>query len=330
MERPDPEPSGKTARPPSPPSAGFSLPQFAWTAAGVCAFAPLAGALGRAAKGSLTWPAAGSALGLAVAFIALPVGAAWLAWRWGGMRRRLRDGVFGIVLGGLAFGAVRYALHENAVRQTAIETEAQALASDLVRRPATPSTPSASSASQAKPNAIVQPIVDARRAVKARIDAVQLAYDIAAEAVVPETFFDLGSVATPEAIATRRGLMQAFAQANHLRHEAATLGAFYFSSELRDRAVSEEAVRDAVAAYRTATKNHLPRIKRLHDKDSALVLLMQQFLEFAEAQRGQWRAGGETGKFDFDSPAAGHRHADILRTAAVLATERQRLRDALK
>lgn len=64
-ETPVPPPACTTA-------TGFALPPLA----GVCAFAPLAGVLGRASQGTLTWYAAAAEVGLAVGLVGMPVGVA--------------------------------------------------------------------------------------------------------------------------------------------------------------------------------------------------------------------------------------------------------------
>lgn len=305
------------ASPPSPrpaPTAGFALPPLAWVAGAVCAFAPVAGVLGRAGQGSLTWAAAASGLGIAALLVGLPAGAAWLFWRW---QRKGQAVAFGVVLGLLVVGLGVQGYRRSATEQSLLEMEAKTLADNLIQRPPVAKGPAATG-----------PIPDARRAVKARFDATRLVYEIATEGVAPARFFDLAQLTFSEMIDARRAQVEAFAKANDLLHDAAGMGAFYFSSELRDRRLSEEVVRAAVDTYRSATEKLMPRLKRLRDKDDALAALMRQYLDFAEAQRGRWRI--VEGQLAFDDPAAAERHAALQRTAKVLLSERDRLRAALR
>lgn len=302
---------------PSPPPArasGFTLPPLAWVAGGVCAFAPLAGVLARAGQGALTWESGVSGLGVAAGLVGLPAGVAWLVWRWQG---RFQLPVFGVTLGLLVVGLGLQGYRREASQQSVLETEAKALADNIIHRQ-----------SVAKGPASAGPVAEARRAVKARFDAARLAYEISADGVAGATFFDLVPLAAPGMIAARRMQVEAFAKANDLLHDSAGMGAFYFSSELRDRGLSEDAVRAAVDIYRSATEKLMPRLKRLRDKDDALAELMKQYLDFAEAQRGRWRVG--EGQLAFDDPGAADRHAALQRTAKVLLTERDRLRAALR
>lgn len=307
------------APPPSPvPAPGaatrFSLPSLGWLVGGVCAFAPVSGVIGRAVHGTLTWGAAIGGLGIAAGLIGLPAGLAWLVWRW---RGKGQVAAFSVVLGLLVVGLGLQAYRRSAAEQSLLETEAKTLAANLIHRPP-----------GAKGPAATGPVVDARRAVKARFDATRLAYEIAADGVAPARFFDLTPLAIPEMIAARRAQVEAFAKANDLLHDAAGLGAFYFTSELRDRGLSEEVVRAGVEIYRAATEKLMPRLKRLRDKDDALASLMRQYLDFAEAHRGRWRVA--EGQLAFDDPAAAERHAALQRTAKVLLTERDRLKAALR
>lgn len=255
-----------------------------------------------------------SGLGVAVGLIGVPTGVAWLVWRW---RGRWQAAAFGVVLGGFVAGLGLYSYRQNVSQQSALEIEAKTLADNLIQRPP-----------MAKGPATVGPVADARRAVKARFDATRLAYEIAVDGVAPARFFDLGPLAVPEMIVARRAQVDAFAKANDLLHDAAGMGAFYFTSELRDRGLSEEIVRASVETYRSATEKLIPRLKRLRDKDDALAALMRQYLDFAEEQRGRWRVAG--GLVVFDDPTVAERHAALQRTAKVLLTERDRLRAALR
>lgn len=224
---------------------------------------------------------------------------------------------FGVVLGLFVLGLGLQAYRRNDAEQSMVEIEAKTLADNLIHRlPA------------AKDPVAIGPVADARRAVKARFDATRLAYEIAAEGVAPAKFFEISRLSAPEMLAARRAQVEAFATANDLLHDAAGLGAFYFSSELRDRGVSEEVVRAAVEVYRSATEKLMPRLRRLRDKDDALVALMRQYLDFAEAQRGRWRVSG--GQLTFDDSSAADRHAALQRTANVLLAERDRLKTALR
>lgn len=307
--------------PPSPPPSRFSLPGLAWTAAAVCAFAPLSGLVKLAIAGDLTRYGLVAGLIIAAGFVLVPLTIAWLAWWFS--RRHRRAAVTGFVgaLCLLVAAAAWRVVSTTRAREAEIARQTRALATQLVRRespgtsaPATPAHPAA------------QPIVEAQRAVKAQLDAVQLAYDEAADAVTPATFFDLRPLATSHAIAERRGQVAVFVRANQLLLEAAEMGAFYFSTELRRRGVAEPTVREAVAAYRSATKNHLPRIKQLRDADGALALLMNQFLDFAETHPGAWHRAEDTGALLFDDPAAKDRHDELLRTARILESQREKLR----
>lgn len=317
---------------------GLALPPLAWAAAGICAFSPLSGAIKRALNGDLTPYGFAAAVAIAAGFMLLPLAAAWSAWRFGGQRETLRNAAFLTVLGSLVLVAVIRAVSETRARDTAVTAQARALGTQLIQREtgttAVPTPlPLASPADKPDPAAAIpdaaRPIIEAQRAVKARLDALQLAYDLSTDAVPTASFFDLALLASAEAIAARRTQVQAFARANQMLHESASLGAFYFSSELRDRAVPESAVREAVESYRAASKKHLPRLKRVRDKDGALALLMLEFLAFAEVQRGKWRVDDATRAIVFDSPAATTRYEEILRVAKVLETERRQLRDEL-
>lgn len=308
----------------SPPSRRFSLPGLAWTAAAVCAFAPLSGLAKLAIAGDLTGYGLVAGLIIAAGFVLVPLAVAWLAWRLG--PRHPRTAVTGFVgaLCLLVATAVWRVVSATQARDAEIARQTRALATQLVRRettdaaaPATPTHPAA------------QPIVEAQRAVKAQLDAVQLAYDEAADAVASATFFDLRPLVTSHAIAERRRRVDVFVRANQLLLEAAEMGAFHFSTELRRRGVSEPTVRDAVAAYRSATKNHLPRVKQLRDADGALALLMNQFLDFAETHLGTWRHAEETDALLFDDRATKDSHDDLLRTARLLESQRQQLRASL-
>lgn len=294
--------------------AGFSLPPLAWVVGGVCAFAPLAGLLGRAGQGTLTWGAAVSGVGIAAGLVALPAALAWLVWRSQGRGQVV---VFGGVLALLILGLGVQGFRRSATEQSLLEIESKTLADNIIHR-----------APIARAPAATGPVADARRAVKARFDAARLVYEIAVEGVDPARFFDLTPLALPEMIAARRAQVEAFSKANDLLHDAAGMGAFYFTSELRDRGLSEDVVRAGVDIYRAATEKLMPRLKRLRDKDDALAALMRQYLDFAEGQHGRWRVAG--GQPIFDDPTAAERHAALQRTAKVLLTERDRLKSALR
>lgn len=309
----------------------FRLPVLAWLAAGVCAFAPLSGAVKLAFAGELTPYRLGAALLIAAGFVVIPLAVAWLASRLVKSRPAAATPAFVVTLVALAGLAVSRVVRETHSRDDELARQTRELATQLVRREATGSSDSApaSSALPAPTTRLGQAIAEAQRAVKSRLDAVQLAYDAAADELDPRAFFDLASLDTPHAIAVRRRQVEAFNRANELLLEAADLGAYYFSTELRGRNVPEDAVREAVALYRTATKNHLPRVKQLRDTDGALVLLMNQFLDFAESHLNAWHRSAETGALAFDDPAAKTRHDELLRTARVLETERAQKRRAL-
>ncbi len=319
----EPEPRAASAR-------AFALPNLAWVAAAVCALAPLLGALSRATHGQLTLHALAVALAIAAVFLVVPAAIAWIAWRLGGGRAALRNAGFFATLAALAFVGGRHVVSETRERNAMVTTQARALATQLVERAAgQPAPPATRANSPPAAGTAALRVIEAQRAVKARLDAVQQVYDDAAAAVAPAAFFELAPLEPAGAIARRREQVQAFARANTLLHEAAALGAFYFSSELRDRAVPEDAVRKAVAIYRSATKKQLPRLKQLRDKDGALALLMDQFLAFAETHRGQWRSELPGGTIAFDSPEVKTRYEHIVRTAHVLEAERRQLRQAL-
>jgi hypothetical protein len=289
--------------------------------------------------GDLSAGAFGGALAVAAALTALPAGAAWLVWRWAPQREQLRVTAFLITLVGIAAVLIGRAVAEAKEQKRVIAEQARALAQQMVAReprpPASRAPGEQERSSAATPvSSSAKAVVAAQRALKAKLDAVQLAYDLAADAVAPATFFDLAGLDSAEAIAARRARVQAFARANRLLREAADLGAHHLSSELRDHAISEEGVREAVAVYRRATKKQLPLLKRLRDADGALALHMEAFLDFAQQQLGQWRPAPRPGEhstaapasvapaFVFSSPEAAERYADFAGTAAALAAQR--------
>lgn len=310
----------------------FALPSLAWVAAGVCAGAPLLGLAQQATDGRLTLHATATALLMAFLLMLLPIAAAWFIWQFGGHRPALRNGAFFVTLGVVATVLFTHAARQNQERTLAAQDQARALASQLVQREADGAvapTKRDSSAGAADPSSTAQPIIAAQRAVKARLDAIQIAYDDAAAAVIPDKFFDLATLTSPAALAARRTAAETFAKANKAVGESASLGAFYLSIELRDRGVAEDAVREAVSVYRSATKKHLPRLKQLRDNDGARALLMAEFVAWAEKNFGQWRADSAGGAVRFKSADAESRYQDLLRTSRVLETERDRLRQEL-
>ena len=313
---------------PAPAAERFRLPGLAWLAAAVCAFAPLSGAVKLAIGGQLSLYGLIASLAIAAGFVLIPLAAAWLAWRFLRASERLRTIVFSTVLAALTALAVWRVIHETRAREAAVSRQARALADQLVRRDDAPGTPSATDNPEADTPA-KRALSDAQRAVKARLSAVQLAYDLAADAVATATFFELSGLEVADALAVRQRQLQEFARANQLLVETADLGAFYFSSELRDRGVAEATVRETVSAYRDATAKRLPQLKRLRDLDTALALAMTQFLELAAHHPGRWRRDAATGAVTFEDSAARQRHDEIRQTARVLETRRSELRQTL-
>lgn len=102
------------------------------------------------------------------------------------------------------------------------------------------------------------------------------------------------------------------------------MGAFHFSSALRDRGVPEDSVRKAVTAYRGATEKSCRGVKRMREADARLATAMLQFLEFAKAQRGQWRGdAGDANRIIFETPATQRRFEAIVHQAKLAMEQRE-------
>ena len=272
---------------------------------------------------------------MAALLFTVPLAAAWFVWHFGGHKPTARNIVFFGTLAALAIFLFTRAARESSDRLAAAKEHAQLLAHQLVDReingaiaPRSDGFRNASAPEHS--SSVAQAIMAAQRATKSRHDAVQLKYDEASAAIPFNQFFDLKLLGSIEALAQRRTAVEAFATANRALLEAGTLSAFQLSVELRDRGVPEDAVSEAIAVYRSATKKHLPRLKELRDHDGARVLLMKRFLDFAAKQHGKWRVDSGNGEIHFQDPKAKDEFADITRTAAVLQAEGERLRRELR
>jgi hypothetical protein len=311
------------------PRGRFALPGLAWLLAGVCAFAPLAGAVKRWRADDLSWFGGVFAVGIAAAIFLLPLGGAWLVARRRPDRPGWQEGAFYAVLGTLMGGLILSAVLRTADRDATIAAQADAVASGL-KRTATGEggAPGRPTAAPGAANAVNEAIVAAQKATVAHLQAMQLAYENAAAAVAAPGFFDLRPLDSRAAIAAQRAEVETFKQAVRLWREEAELTAYRFSTELRDRQVPEPVVRETVAAYREATEKALPRLRKLREKDAAIGLLLDQFLDFAESELGGWSWRGEVGaeKLAFDRTEAQDRYDELRRTARVLEDERRKLR----
>lgn len=307
----------------------LALPGLAWLLAGMCAFAPLAGAVKRWRADDLSWFGGGYAVGLAAAFFLLPLAGAWLVARWRPDRPGWPAGAFYVVLGLVTAGLALSAALRSAGREATITAQAGALANGL-KQTATGDAggPIRLPVPAGAGNAVNEAIVAAQKATVAHLQAMQLAYENAAAAVAAPRFLDLRPLDSRAAIAAQRAEVETFKQAVRLWREEAELTAHRFSTELRDRQVPESVVRDTVAAYREATERALPRLRKLREKDAAIGLLLDQFLDFAESEFGGWSWRGEVGaeKLVFDRPEARDRYDELVRTARVLEDERRKLR----
>ncbi len=305
------------------------LPGLAWLLAGMCAFAPLAGAVKRWRADDLSWFGGGFAVVIAAAFFLLPLAGAWLVARLRPDRPAWQAGAFYAVLGAVLGGLVLNAVLRTADREATITAQAGAVASGLKL------TATGDAAGVARPtgpagaaNAVNDAIVAAQKATVAHLQAMQLAYENAAAAVAAPRFHDLRPLDTRAAIAAQRAEVETFKNAVRLWREEAEMTAYRFSTELRDRQVPESVVRETVAAYREATEKALPRLRKLREKDAAIGLLLDQFLDFAESELGGWSWRGEVGaeKLVFDRAEAQDRYDELVRTARVLEDERRKLR----
>jgi hypothetical protein len=305
----------------------FRLPWYAWLAWVLACILPIARAGVLGSRGALTPYEIGRVSGMLVGFLLLPTMVAWIAWRLSGRSVIARNiAFFGLLIVAFLGNTMRMASDARGQlamnRAIAAQQKAEQLRREALANGKSPDSTAIreeqrkAAAARAEAMRSVsgdkKAILEADEAVNAGLRQAKAGYDAAVQELHVGNFFSLARLDSKETIATDRQHVQAFAAANKQLQDRIAQGMADFVREVRARNVSTSAEQQAVADYRTNSTPMLGPVAEIRESDGQLADVMLEFLDFADANFGEWNVAPGGGQVTFKSTDALARYNAII------------------
>jgi len=320
--------------PPLPPHPRFNLSRGAWIA--WAAYAVLNLALFLIRKSPADAYHIGELFGGTVGALILPTILALIVWRLSGRSAVAGSATFYVVFGFVMLGQLsqfaRKSESSAAMNQLAKESQqlreeqraalAQGRPIDDAKAVKLAERASANLAAEAANSSGNDRLVaEASKAFMDEVLAVKKRYDQAIVGIDADNFWSLAKFSTGAPAEARREAVRAYVKASTEMRELYDEDGSAMRRQFESRGASAQTIRDALAGYKKGAGTRLPLLRKIRDCESQLAQVMQEFIDFAEANREQWHVDATNGKIIFENQDLLDRYNGLIKRSNEISAE---------